>query len=70
MKETRLKQSAKNNQSNHRESQTKLNTISPVKQFDEGSRIVYTNFSLKDMNNLQINTDLQTPIKRPPVYNE
>lgn len=36
-------------QSVHRDSSSRRTALSPVKQFDEGSRIVYANFSLKDM---------------------
>ena len=39
----------KHTQSIYRESAAKNSNISPVKQFDDNSRIVYTNFSLKEI---------------------
>jgi hypothetical protein len=44
-------------QSVQRDSSVRRSALSPVKQFEDGSRIVYANFSLKDMT-------LETPIKR------
>jgi hypothetical protein len=52
-------------QSLQRDSSARRSNISPVKQFEEGSRIVYANFSIKEMMSLpQQPQQMETPIKR------
>lgn len=53
----------KHTQSLQRDSSIRRSNVSPVRQFDAGSRIVYANYSIKDM----VGGQMETPIKR---YND